>query len=109
MPSQAPETSPWLGRDAAGESFQQRLALAAEGGGPVVFDHVAEAATAWLIGLAWGFAGYYGHLVAVPPASPRFCFGDPVLRESFVGFRCERAAACGATAQRAGSCNLLTV
>ena len=49
VPSAAHDPTPWLTRATGQPDFRQRLALVAEGGAPVVFDHVAGAADAWLL------------------------------------------------------------
>ena len=51
MPRSADEAQDWLRRANEQPDFAQRLALTAKGGGSVVFDHVAEAAHAWVAAL----------------------------------------------------------
>ncbi|MDB6078482.1 MAG: mfd: transcription-repair coupling factor, partial [Akkermansiaceae bacterium] len=48
MPRTTDDVQDWLQRANEQPDFAQRLALVAQGGGSVVFDHVAEAAHAWI-------------------------------------------------------------
>ena len=49
MPTPAQNPTPWLTRASRQPDFAQRLDQVSAGDGTTVFDHVSEAATAWLI------------------------------------------------------------
>ena len=49
MPKPAHDPTPWLTRASRQPDFEQRLHQVSADGGTTVFDHVSEAATAWLI------------------------------------------------------------
>lgn len=46
-----PTLRSWLTRASQQPDFAKRLALVDSGGGPVAFDHISQAATAWLLAL----------------------------------------------------------